>query len=80
MQDLLNNLEWKIGELIGKYNEQKEKVSSLEQEIEKLRNENNTLISENDDYKLKASNVDDIKNTLEDKLLNLVERLDNLEK
>lgn len=79
MEELINNLEWKIGELIGKYNEQKEMVSSLGQEIEKLRNDNNNLLSERDDLKTKVSGVDTFKNELEGKLLHLVEKLDNLE-
>lgn len=79
MNDLINSLEWKIGELIGKYNEQKEIVSSLGQEIENLRNENNNLISENNDLRSRAEGVDHFKNDVEAKLLNLVEKLDNLE-
>ncbi len=79
MQDLLNSLEWKITELVNKYNEQKEIVSSLGQEIEKLKYENECLVLENDELKSRVDNVDTVKNDIQQRILTLVEKLDNIE-
>ncbi len=79
MHQLIDTLEERIKELITKFNEQKENVSSLEQEIEHLKIENEKLNAENIDLKSNNSKVDEFKSEVETRLLSVIDKLDNLE-